>query len=383
MRGLPLALRPLIIILEGMFSSESILTITMPTAMIILAISSIPVQKKLYINGLHKKKEYSNYVTNLAVILTATLLFISPILFLILINENDRTLEIGMLIVVTWLIEKISDEESRRYEYLKVFSKWFIIQMVRTGWPLVSFLIYFGTSNWGGSLLLVGFPLALALVILFLSEKINYIKWRSFNKDDFIDGGYLVVGSTIPALAINIPRLQVAVHIPDYANVYLAISQILSIIPILYDVLFSIKRRKLISIKPKKFYNTLKAKNIKIMFFAISIFTISVISEFYFPYYLDYKLTILYMAALLLAEILIYTLLNFNLNIIFWHYEGFNAFKYYFIVLTFIMTSYFISFDIITDLTKSIFSIPITSFTVIFTAYLLTMNFLQNEHRKK
>tara|TARA_B110000196_G_C21153376_1_gene671346 strand:+ start:12016 stop:13164 length:1149 start_codon:yes stop_codon:yes gene_type:complete len=245
---LPLLLRPVVVIVEAMLLENSkILIFVMPISMIALALSSVPVHLEFY-KALNTNKE----MAGLAKQYTSSIIWIlvvacTGLYFFLTLPFMELRLEIVLIIIFTFVIEKISDEISRSLEFSKQFGRWCLIQSIRSSWFAFPIIFYMQGVEYIISFLYTAILFSGLYILLFF--RITGLRFN-ITKDGLTKiykNSIYLVGTLLPISYQQAPRLIVAKLYPDIAHIFLAMSQLSQGVSLLFNVRYQIPYRKAIA----------------------------------------------------------------------------------------------------------------------------------------
>lgn len=259
LRGVPLLLRPTVILLEGSIIVEDpILILVLPLAMMALMVSSIPVHLDYFKSqATHpdRKRLAHSYVSGLTWICLLSLLILAPLLVLLPLKLSGT---IVLSVCLVFITEKLADETSRALEFRKAFVKWFLVQSLRSGWMAIPIVLSLaGVSYETAFLLMSGFACALMfqlyLKVLGLRPRLSR-EGFGLIRDNLV----FLAGSFLTASYQQLPRVVIAKMFPEQAHIYLALAQVTQGVNLVFNVRFQIPYRRIIAHKPLTFQRRLK-----------------------------------------------------------------------------------------------------------------------------
>lgn len=309
-RASPLIIRPLAILSEGLWLDDvNFLVFVIPSAMMILLLSSVPVHLQYFMELSRGRVGGENKFTTeymSSVFILMVLFSVSGVLILSMtpLFNSGGIKGLAFPVVAVFCLEKISDEVSRILEFKKKFSSWFYVQIVRSSWLFIPLLLallgfdYFGFFIIIACAVLFFFLVIFCLMVkktpgLYLIGLLNIYKNVSYAPGNFLSASYS-----------QFPRVFVSGYYPDIAHAYVVISQLLQGGSILFNVKFQIPYRKAISRHPILFQKKLK----KVMYpaaYASSFVAVMGLAFSGIIYYFDFNvdaLIMFFLVALLVAE---------------------------------------------------------------------------------
>lgn len=245
-RAAPLFFRPAAIVLEGAFiGREGVLTLALPTAMMALAISSVPVHLSYF------KRMNEQGTGLLAREYVAALTWVTILGFVLLFSAlrilSLATGAVAWIICFIFLCEKISDEISRKFEFQRQFGKWFFMQGLRSIWLIFPVAFFLFGFDYQRSFLISAVAMSSLMVLLFfliagLRPSLGFRGLPLIFKNTM----YLASG-LLTASYRQLPRIFVAKVFPEQAHLYLAMAQVGQGAALLFNVRYQIPYRKLIA----------------------------------------------------------------------------------------------------------------------------------------
>lgn len=246
-RAAPLFFRPAAIVLEGVFvGRDGVLTLALPTAMMALTISSIPVHLSYF-------KKINDQVTEkpLAREYVAALTWVTILSFVLLLSTlkilSLATETVAWIICFTFLSEKVSDEISRRFEFERQFGSWFLIQAFRSVWLIFPVALFFLGFDYQKSFLISSIIVSVVMLALFFFiTKLSPAFELSAISLIYKNIMYLASGF-LTASYRQLPRIFIAKVFPEQAHLYLAVAQIGQGAALVFNVRYQIPYRKIIA----------------------------------------------------------------------------------------------------------------------------------------
>lgn len=330
-RVIPLGLRPLAILLEGMLSGKpALLVLSLPIAMMALMLSSIPVHLE-YFKARSGEPSASRlaiqYKSGLGWIFCFSLLVLWGVLYLPFFGLESVFIAI---VCLTFIVEKFSDESSRSLEFKKNYFGWFLVQVLRSGWVFVPLLVAFLGGGYEDTYLTISFMAAFFSLVVFvwvtgLSPSLNLPGLISI-KDNMV----YFFGSFLPASYRQLPRIVIAKAYPEQAHAFLALSQLAQGVGILFNVRFQIPYRKIIARKPLIFQRLMEPVMKRILFGAFFIAGVYMCV----PMFLDLSdmktyLQMLFFSPVVFADALVFSVLSAHLGYIQWLSQPSRAIQFY------------------------------------------------------
>ena len=141
-RTVPLLLRPLAVFAESFFFEGSTLSVLVAAAGGMgLALSSIPVHMPVYqtlVSDPDFSRQRNRYLSAMALLTVAGgILTVLAALFI----DSATGAAVLAVVVFAYLVERATDEIARYLEFRKQFFRWFIVQIIRSGWLLVAMAV--------------------------------------------------------------------------------------------------------------------------------------------------------------------------------------------------------------------------------------------------
>ncbi|WP_328186496.1 hypothetical protein [Marinobacter sp. OP 3.4] len=264
----PIALRPLAIYLEGMLPGKpTILVLSIPIAMMALTLSSIPVYRDYYMSRsddpayLIKKHAYMSGLVWLMVAAIALLILVlmTPII--------DYSWRFVAIVCFTFIIEKLSEECSRALEFRKQFFGWFLVQVYRSIWVFIVFILLSFNNNYQFIYLLISAFSALGVSFIFM-KVIGRPSFLTTKGIIAIRKNFAyIVGTFLPASYRQLPRIAIVKWYPEQAHTFVALAQLAQGVGILFNVRYQIPYRKLIARRPLMFQRRLEPTMKKLLGF--------------------------------------------------------------------------------------------------------------------
>ncbi|WP_128690615.1 hypothetical protein [Chromohalobacter israelensis] len=326
-RVIPLFLRPLAIIFEGMLGGNSaILVLSLPIAMMALTLSSIPVHIDYYkSNAADFPAEFFKlqYASGLGCLIIISLLALVCIMSIPAFGFG------GVFIAITcfsFLLEKQSDEISRALEFRKNFLGWFLVQLLRSGWvfiPLIAAFLGFGYE----SFYLIFSMLGVVLVTIIFRKVVGFFPYFSMGGIDSIRKNMVFFfGSFLPASYRQLPRILIARMYPEQAHAFIALSQFSQGVGVLFNVRFQIPYRKIIARRPLMFQRILEPVMKKILLIPAVVVFLYIAT----PIYLDLStvpslIQSVFFLPVVIADALVFSILSAHLGYIHWFANKLSA----------------------------------------------------------
>ena len=251
--------RPLTIAVDWFYSKESNYIVAMPIAMLLLAVTSVPVHREYYKSK--SKFTCDQYVSSILII-------ILPMIIFLIANIIHGPNELISFIISILIIEKIGDEAGRLATYEKNLKKWVVSQTIRFHWFIP---ILFLTNNENKEFIqLIILSVAAIALSKILSELIT--ESTTFNGRVGIANiknniGYLT-GSLFSGIIRQLPRIYISKFHPNFAHGYILVGQVMQLSSLAYNAKYIIPSRKLQAKKSRRFYRYLKRVNKPIEFTA-------------------------------------------------------------------------------------------------------------------
>lgn len=266
LRAVPLALRPIVILLEGyLVVGGNILVLTLPIAMMALTISSIPVYIDYYRadqNNPARETMGEQYISGLLWVTLLSLAVLAPVLFV-----SDLGMGGGLIAATClfFLIEKASTEVSRMLEFRKAFVKWFLLQTARSGWMLLPIMASLAGLSYERAFVVSAALATVAFSVLFLKVTGLRIVFDRRGLAAIRANLIYLVGSIMPASYLQLPRILVARLFPEQAHIFLATAQLAQGVALVFNVRFQIPYRKLIARKTRMFQKLVQPAMLRLL----------------------------------------------------------------------------------------------------------------------
>ena len=253
-RTVPLLLRPLAVFAESFFFEGSTLSVLVAAAGGMgLALSSIPVHMPVYqtlVSDPDFSRQRNRYLSAMALLTVAGgILTVLAALFI----DSATGAAVLAVVVFAYLVERATDEIARYLEFRKQFFRWFIVQIIRSGWLLVAMAV---------TMLGIGYESAALMLVVALAAAYIIVLWKALSGARInLTAGFDLLRSSVVyvptavllGLARQLPRMFIARSFPELAHMFLIISQFTQGVSILYNVKFLMPWRKLIARKPRQF----------------------------------------------------------------------------------------------------------------------------------
>lgn len=256
LRGVPLFLRPAVIISEGRFLPNAFLLVeVIPFASLILMLSALPIHVD-YFSHRQRPDPQSGIARGYASALTVVMLTGAIVLGIAMEAMTSASFKMTLCAIVYYLAEKYFDELSRWFEFQKHFGVWFVLQFTRSAWLFIPVGLAVAGLNYQGAFLWV------AVAVLLLSKRLfslvfgvgPCISWDALGP---IKAKWLYVfGSSLPAIYRQAPRLLVVSWFPNIAHLYVSTAQVVQAASLMFDVRVLIPYRK-ISVRRPQLFNKL------------------------------------------------------------------------------------------------------------------------------
>lgn len=251
-RAAPLFLRPAAVLLEAaLLPGENVLVLVLPISMMVLTLSSIPVHLEFFkasesrvdFDGLGRR-----YMSALLWLSLMSVVIMAPVLSMAPLDMGRTLITIACLV---FLLEKFADEASRALEFRKSYFEWFLLQSLRSAWPILAILLAFFGLNYAAVFLLCALATLLFVGIVFLRVQNLPLRIDTSGLSLIAANLAFFVGSFLPACYRQLPRIVVARVYPQQAHVFLATAQLAQSVGLVFNVRFQIPYRKLIARKTK------------------------------------------------------------------------------------------------------------------------------------
>lgn len=330
-RVIALGLRPLAILLEGVLPGQHVLLVlSLPIAMMVLMLSSIPVHLEYYkarIAGPGSGRMAVQYKSGLGWILCFSLLFLLGGACLPLVDLENNFVAV---VCLTFLIEKFSDESSRSLEFKKNYFDWLLVQVLRSGWVFVPLLVGFFGGRYEATYLAVSFIAAILSFLVFVRVTGLVPSLQLSGLVSIKANIVYFFGSFLPASYRQLPRLVIAKIYPEQAHTFIALSQLAQGVGVLFNVRFQIPYRKIIARKPLLFQRLMEPAMKKILTGSFLIAAVYMCA----PMYLDLSdmeghLQILFFSPVIFADALAFCVLSAHLGYIQWLSQPSRAIRFY------------------------------------------------------
>ncbi|MEO0973220.1 MAG: hypothetical protein AAFX85_08995, partial [Pseudomonadota bacterium] len=222
LRGVPLTFRPAAVLLEGALVPDAyVLTVVLPTAALALTVTSLPVHLDYFRADRHQPDYHAlgrRYMAGF------TLVTVLGIFLSMLVAAPAHPTGIGPLLLVatasTYLNERFADEASRALEFRKAFGLWFLVQVLRSCWPMVPVALYLAGVSYDVAFLAVS-----VLATLGMAESFRRItglvpRLAPEGVAAIRENSVFLVGSLLSAGFRQGPRLLVARLFPEQAHLF-------------------------------------------------------------------------------------------------------------------------------------------------------------------
>ncbi len=326
LRRLVLALlRPLPIVCEWLFTNQSFVVEIYPIAALLLALSAVPVHRKLFKSGFNNKVNVSGYNDAIG----SLVLIFSALAFLCLLSIWSELLFV-LTVVCLFVVEKAADEYLRALNYKKKMYLWELIQLIRAGWlvPVVIVGILLGPQNyvlWLSVAISAAALVTVVTVIVKLDLSDKFVLYRNSVKLIWTEFPYLS-GSVLSGAVRQLPRIVVTQFFEQYSHVYMIVSQITQIIPVLYNVIFQVPYRKIMARKYNLYYLSIQSVNRRILLLAVVVFLVTALVYWSLGYYEIFFF-------ILVSEALVYAVLSNTLGLYVWKCSSKDVFNNYFLLM--------------------------------------------------
>ncbi len=267
LRVVPLVLRPAVVLLEGALIADGhILVMALPVAMMALTISSVPVHLD-YFKSQSASPDHSRlaneYVSGLSWLCLIGVAVLAPSLVLLPLELTGTAVA---SICLVFLTEKLSDETSRALEFRKAFVKWFLVQIMRSGWLAVPIVLSLGGVDYLSAFLLMSVAACIVMLIIYrrvlgLAPRLSGEGFRPIRRNLIF-----LAGTFLPASYQQLPRILIAKFFPEQAHVFLATAQVAQGVGLIFIVRYQIPYRRIITRKPRSFQRHLKPVMFQILF---------------------------------------------------------------------------------------------------------------------
>lgn len=252
-RGLPLLFRPVAILAESALLDNGFLLVFMiPLVSMILLISSLPVHVQ-YFSELHRPAPDSLIARNYTASLTTIMLLSAVLLGIGMAAAATAPPLLILGTMVFYLTEKYFDELSRWFEFRRRFGIWFLIQSLRSAWLMIPIILaYFGMPYFAAFLIVV----VAVLVGGLLAFRRVFGIWPKISSAGFAlirEKWLFVLGTSLPAVYRQVPRLLVVGTFPSIAHIYVSTGQLVQVVALIFDVRVQIPYRRISVRRPRMF----------------------------------------------------------------------------------------------------------------------------------
>ncbi len=250
-----IGIRPLAVIVEAYFVDayeHRLLPIVIPASMLVMATVSVPVHRDFYQSVRNDARNL--YLGSLSALLLISVIFTSLYYYLFLVKSE------GVLICVVTcgivISDKVADEVNRYLEYKKKYFECVIVQLARNCWLCAYCIVLVWSGQGFGTLIviLMGFQLTISFFMLMKVFKVNYRNLLCLSRMHLyliiINSPYVING-VLPSWLLNTARLSVSIGFPEYGSIFLFATQVASIFPLVIDMAYISRRRKLMAYKSK------------------------------------------------------------------------------------------------------------------------------------
>lgn len=340
-------IRPLPVAVEWMFTEEVIWAQIYPIAMLCLAVTSIPVHREYFKTSRHIDYIYYKHT----VVVMAALFVLVMLVTLSLFSFQIHTI---ILIVSIFLIEKMYDEELRILNYNKKMKLWEIIQLSRSLWPLpIMFAAIVFDYDYEVSLSQLALVLAIVKVSILIARIDLNISYVNIAIIKILRASIpYATGAIYSGILRQAPRIVVTQIFNELAHLYMFISQCAQIIPVLYNTIYQVPYRKLMSRKTSLYLKVLNDVNLKVMLFSLIVATATIMFE-----YIGFGVSVsLNLSLLLIAEALINSVKSNYLGCLVWMCDRIEFLK---VMLVLSASFSFFLFAIVFSLTHDIFTMSL------------------------
>lgn len=225
-------------------------------AMLLLAVSSVPVHRELYLKNAWTGSAYRIYIAALLIIVGAAAIGMGLIALLL---ETP----LSPLIVSIFVVEKLLDELARAKSYQKKLVAWECITFARAAIPLliVSYSLL-AVYDYVGSMTAAYTGLAGLLITVLIRELKIPSKENMSNGVKLLYNSFLYgAGGLMTGFIRQGPKNMMLFYSPGSLQIYLMASQICSVFNILYNVKFQVPFRALMSKRPRRYAYAMKSIN--------------------------------------------------------------------------------------------------------------------------
>ncbi|WP_421706221.1 hypothetical protein [Alloalcanivorax xenomutans] len=330
-RTAPLALRPLAILMEGMLPQKpTLLALSLPIAMMALMLSSVPVHLAYY---KARKNEScfgtlaSQYRSGLGWLF---LISVSTLLVVLFSPLFESTAALSVIVCLTFIIEKFSDESSRALEFRKNYLGWFLVQILRSGWVFIPLII----ALWGGgykNAYLVSVLLAATLSLFIFFRITGLLPSLGLSGLPVIKNNVVYFfGGFLPASYRQIPRIVIVKVYHEQAHAFLALAQLAQGLSVLFNVRFQIPYRKIIARKPMLFQKLMEPAMKQVLIVASTI----ALGYVAYPMYIEVSgmrlyLQMTFFLPIVVADAMVFAVLSSYLGYVQWLFQPKKASCFY------------------------------------------------------
>ncbi|MEM8918567.1 MAG: hypothetical protein AAGE37_06855 [Pseudomonadota bacterium] len=365
-RAAVLLIRPAVILAEGRFlPGMNTLIFLVPISAMALTASSLPVHLqflRLTSASSDRVKVERSYVSGLLAVCVTALSLLSLALFLFWPGISSVLL---LSICAVFLIEKFSDELTRYFEFRRLYSRWFVVQLIRSAWLVIPI-----------GLALIGYDYQTA--ILSLACGIALISITAFFlftglKPAMDSGGLALVKSNLAYLSSaglvamhrQLPRITVAALFPQFAHIFQAIAQLTQGISLLFNVKYQIPYRSIIARKTASFERVLYPVFRKLLLLVIVLLIFSLSVAVLVPSVLNWQAGLVaVLAVAMIADSLGFSIATTYLGYLPWYLKPRVAFTTFCLALAALFFCFLSGYLILTASDSALIVVPATTIVV-------------------
>ncbi len=336
-RAVALCMRPAAVLLEGAgFAGEDHALIHLiPISMLALTLTSIPVHLNYFIShsgrAEHQRlaREYISALTWMTIVS-----FVSLFLLLLVLPSQVGFL-LALAICFAFLTEKFADEASRALEFRKAFAGWFLVQLLRSGWLFVPIAASMAGLAYVESLLICSILACVLMFLVFLRVTDLFPNMDPVGLTLIRTNAVFLVGSVLPALFQQMPRIIVTATFPAQAHIFLAMAQLAQGLGLIMSVRLQIPYRKISARRPKTFERLQRPVMVR---FLVPIFVVALscllLSFVMTPHNVQGLSLVIILAPIIVANALTFSILSSYLGYIPWFASKRSALETYVICIS-------------------------------------------------
>lgn len=255
-----MGIRPLGIALERILLPGSDLQVTLvPLVALIIICSAVPTHLEYY-------KSQSGQTQNAQAKIYLQQLFLVIGLVIILCGAgfmfSGKFMSAFFLcFLVFYLLEKVVDELQRKFEFQKQMYLWFLLQFFRSTWVIAPILLAYFGIDYELAFWALGLMMLSGTLIFFFREFPVFILPSRVALQAIMQKSVYLFGNFTMGGYRQGPRLYVAASYPDFAHLYLIVSQIVQTFNIAYNAKLQIPYRKIIAQKTRLVFNRVTRVN--------------------------------------------------------------------------------------------------------------------------